>query len=44
MGPSARYFPAMCYDSTRDRVVLFGGYAESSKSFLGDTWEYFKHS
>ncbi|MCC6217547.1 MAG: hypothetical protein IT376_22000 [Polyangiaceae bacterium] len=32
--PSARTGHGMTYDSTRQRVVLFGGYA------LNDTWEY----
>jgi hypothetical protein len=39
MGPGARYAPALAYDSQRDRVVLFGGYAYATGRFLGDTWE-----
>lgn len=36
-GPSARVNSAMAYDSARDRLVLFGGYAEGGA--LSDTWE-----
>jgi hypothetical protein len=39
IGPRARYGPAFAYDSERDRVVLFGGYASGTGSHLGDTWE-----
>ncbi|MCK4444284.1 MAG: Ig-like domain-containing protein [Thermoplasmata archaeon] len=35
--PSAREGPSMAYDSTRDVVILFGGY---NGSHLSDTWEY----
>jgi galactose oxidase-like protein/flagellar hook capping protein FlgD len=34
--PSARYEPAVIYDQTRDRLVLFGGF--DGTSFCGDTW------
>jgi hypothetical protein len=37
IGPSPRSSHNMAYDTTRDRVVLFGGSAESS--YYGDTWE-----
>lgn len=35
--PSARYNHAMVYDSSRNRVVLFGGYDNDGS--LSDTWE-----
>jgi hypothetical protein len=35
--PSAREGPVMAYDSTRDVMILFGGY---DGSYLDDTWEY----
>jgi hypothetical protein len=38
LGPSRRDHHAMCYDSARKRIVLFGG-GEDGK-FLGDTWEW----
>ena len=38
LGPSARSGAAMTYDSTRQRVVLFGGV--SSSGLLNDTWEW----
>jgi hypothetical protein len=37
--PSARYGPAMVYDSTRQVIVLFGGYV-SSVGYSNETWEY----
>jgi hypothetical protein len=37
-GPSARYAPAMAYDSQRGRCVLFGG--AMNNAFLQDTWEW----
>ena len=37
--PSARTFPALAYDSARERVVLFGG-QDSSDNELSDTWEW----
>jgi hypothetical protein len=37
-GPSDRTRPALAYDSTRSRVVLFGG--EGAGGPLGDTWEW----
>jgi hypothetical protein len=39
MGPSAWYGHAVAYDSQRDRVVLFGGYAYGPQGYSGDTWE-----
>jgi hypothetical protein len=38
-GPSARRNHAMAYDSTRQRVVLFGG-APFNGPFFNDTWEW----
>jgi hypothetical protein len=38
--PQARSLHAMAYDSTRGKVVLFGGSASSGPSLLGDTWEW----
>lgn len=40
--PSSRWAHTMAYDSTRQRVVLFGGYGPSfpSGTQLNDTWEY----
>lgn len=35
--PSARYFPNMCYDSARQRTVLFSG---TGIAPLNDTWEW----
>ncbi len=37
--PTARVFPAMTYDGSRQRVVLFGGNALGAGA-LGDTWEW----
>ncbi len=39
-GTSPRNAHAMAYDSQRQRVVLFGGYARESASLCGDTWEW----
>lgn len=36
--PTARAFHALAYDSTRDRVVLFGGISGNLR--LDDTWEW----
>lgn len=38
VGPQPRFNHAMAYDSSRQRVVLFGGHDGSS--LLSDTWEY----
>ena len=35
--PSVRGWHAMVYDSSRNRVVLFGGWGSNR---LNDTWEY----
>ncbi|MEO6594604.1 MAG: kelch repeat-containing protein [Planctomycetota bacterium] len=35
--PSSRYLYGMCYDSTRNVIVLFGG--RTATQTLGDTWE-----
>jgi hypothetical protein len=48
MGPPVRRFPAMAYDSDRDRVVLFGGGVFVPRGPDGyptemdgqDTWEF----
>ena len=40
MGPQARWLHAIAFDSTRGRLVLFGGTpALARDSSLGDTWE-----
>ncbi len=43
-GPAARDLPAMVYDAARQKVVLFGGRANSvsagTQTFLNDTWEW----
>ena len=40
-GPSARQYPAMAYDSSRGRTVLFGGLASGDvRSGLNDTWDW----
>lgn len=40
-GPSARYGQAMCFDSARGRIVLFGGHlAGLGGAKLADTWEW----
>jgi len=36
--PTRRFHYGMCYDSARDRVVLFGG--RSIFASVGDTWEF----
>lgn len=36
-GPSARFGPAMAYDSAQHQVVLFGGW--NWEAFFADTWE-----
>lgn len=38
-GPPARQMPAMAYDSSRGRTVLFGG-MKSAAVFFNDTWEW----
>jgi N-acetylneuraminic acid mutarotase len=49
IGPGPRWRHAMAYDSTRGRIVLFGGLRTFqagggllSDSLLGDTWEHFE--
>jgi len=37
-GPGPRAYPAMAYDSSRARTVLFGGNGDTGP--LGDTWEW----
>ena len=41
--PPARYYHAMAYDQSRDRVVVFGGVSGAPpwpQSMLNDTWEW----
>ena len=39
--PAARYFTAMAYDPTVDRMILFGGHVPAGFPFSGgDTWAY----
>lgn len=38
-GPTARSQHAMCFDSVRNRVVMFGG-RDAADATLGDTWEW----
>lgn len=45
IGPSPRHSPAMAWDASRDRPVLFGGQAPTGTSLVaGDTWEAFEES
>jgi hypothetical protein len=37
--PSARYMHAMTYDTSRKKVVLFGGFSET-EGYLNDLWSY----
>jgi hypothetical protein len=40
-GPSKRYNHEVAYDSTRKRLVLFGGVTAGAQTpYLGDTWEW----
>ena len=39
IGPAARWCPAMVYDSTRARMLLFGGATDTGAGFA-DTWEW----
>jgi hypothetical protein len=39
--PPPRSSASIAYDSSRQRVVLFGGYdGASANNYLGDTWEW----
>lgn len=38
-GPASRFRPAMAYDSTLEKVVLFGGMTQP-QAYPSDTWEY----
>jgi photosystem II stability/assembly factor-like uncharacterized protein len=38
--PSPRYGHAMAYDTSHDKIVLFGGYSKESYSAVDDTWSY----
>jgi N-acetylneuraminic acid mutarotase len=38
--PSPRDEPAMVYDSSAGRVILFGGWDDDDDADLGDTWAY----
>jgi len=40
IGPAARLQHATAFDSTRARLVLFGGFSGTDGSVLGDTWEW----
>jgi hypothetical protein len=44
IGPAGRYNHGMAFDSARQTIVLFGGYAGTSSGqateLLGDTWEH----
>lgn len=42
IGPSPRSALASGYDSTRDRVVIFGGVGADGTTMLGDTWDGFE--
>ena len=42
IGPSPRSAVAAGYDSTRDRMVIFGGMGADGTSMLGDTWDGFE--
>ena len=39
IGPSARIFPALTFDASRERVVLFGGQLADGTT-VSDTWEW----
>jgi hypothetical protein len=39
-GPPGRNSHAMAYDAGRQRVVLFGGFEQTTGTRLGDTWEW----
>src|SRR5262249_27266548 len=39
-GPGVRQYPAMAYDSSRGRTVLFGGGTVGGGTGLNDTWEW----
>ena len=39
-GPGLRRHIKLAYDSARDRLVLYGGYDNSGRTILGDTWEW----
>lgn len=39
-GPEARFYSAMVYEPTTDRIILFGGVTGSREEPLGDTWAY----
>ena len=38
--PPARFYSVMAYDSVRDRMLLFGGAADSNETPLDDMWAY----
>jgi hypothetical protein len=38
--PPARQEHAMAYDPVNGKVILFGGYSETGRVFLGDTWAF----
>ena len=39
MGPAARQDHALCFDSVRQTVLLFGGLS-GQNTLLGDTWSW----
>ncbi|MCD6452486.1 MAG: hypothetical protein J7L64_09035 [Acidobacteria bacterium] len=39
--PNGKMYVNMVYDSTRQRIVLFGGFISDSEWFSDDTWEYY---
>jgi hypothetical protein len=39
--PNGKVYVNMVYDSTRNRIVLFGGFISDSGWFSDDTWEYY---
>jgi hypothetical protein len=38
--PVARSYPALAYDSTTKRVVLFGGFSTALNAYQADTWQW----
>jgi hypothetical protein len=40
VGPVPRSGHSMSFDSSRHRIVLFGGFDGNSNSYFGDTWEW----
>jgi hypothetical protein len=41
LSPKQRHYTAMAYDSSRDKIILFGGYNDcSTPDAFSDTWEW----